>query len=177
MPERPDECSHCKKAVTVGYTEIIAESHSCLQMCADCPIFQQKMTGSRQSANPKLSGKDMGLCCGSCGTTLDSIQTGNPVGCSECYTVFEELIIEELLTLQMLPTRLQKKINRKKSQPLHIGKSPKIPLEIPASSQLTALNEALNDALKKENYEQAAWLRDQIKDLMDKPNARKKSSS
>jgi protein arginine kinase activator len=30
------------------------------------------------------------------------------------------------------------------------------------------LNEALNEALKRENYEQAAFLRDQIKALMEK---------
>jgi len=177
MPERPDECSHCKKAINVVYTEILSSTSSCLHMCEDCPILQHKMTGVKSSANAKVAEKEMGLCCGSCGTTLESVQTGNPLGCSECYSLFEELIIEELLTLEMLPGRLQKKLNRKKSQPLHIGKSPETPVEIPASSRLTALNEALNDALKKENYEQAAWLRDQIKDLMDKPNASKKTPS
>ena len=79
--------------------------------------------------------------------------------------------------MDMLPARLEKGISRKKSQPLHIGKSPSIPVEMPASSRLTALNEALNEALKKENYEQAAWLRDQIKDLMEKTDDRKKTSS
>jgi protein-arginine kinase activator protein McsA len=35
---------------------------------------------------------------------------------------------------------------------------------------LTALNEALNEALKAENYEEAAMLRDQIKQIMEKKN-------
>jgi protein arginine kinase activator len=30
------------------------------------------------------------------------------------------------------------------------------------------LNEALNETLKKEDYEQAAWLRDQIKAITEK---------
>jgi protein arginine kinase activator len=34
--------------------------------------------------------------------------------------------------------------------------------------QLTTLNEALNEALEKEQYEQAAWLRDQIKEWKEK---------
>jgi len=32
---------------------------------------------------------------------------------------------------------------------------------------MASLNEALNEALKRENYEQAAWLRDQIKNLKE----------
>jgi len=51
---------------------------------------------------------------------------------------------------------------------LHLGKTPTKPVTIPTSSRLTALNEALNEALKKENYEQAAWIRDQIKALTEK---------
>lgn len=63
----------------------------------------------------------------------------------------------------------------KKTQPLHVGKTPNKPLTIPSSSRLKTLNEALNEALKKENYEQAAWIRDQIKDLTEKgPNDGKK---
>lgn len=177
MPDRPVECSHCKKPIKVIYKEIINETLTCTHMCGECPILMQKMTGELSDTKRKRSETDMGLCCGNCGTTLESIQTGNPLGCSECYSVFGDLIMQELLSLDMIPARLQKGLGRKKSQPLHIGKSPSTPVEIPASSRLTALNEALNDALKKENYEQAAWLRDQIKDLMDKPDERKKTSS
>ena len=177
MPDRPVECSHCKKDITVTYKEIIEGTIACTSMCAECPILAQKMTGVLAKEGEKKAGKEMGLCCGSCGTTLESIKMGNPLGCSECYSVFGELIIEELFTMDMLPSRLDKGISRKKSQPLHIGKSPSTPVEIPASSRLTALNEALNEALKKENYEQAAWLRDQIKDLMEKTDDRKKAPS
>jgi protein arginine kinase activator len=177
MSERPVECSHCKKPIQVIYKEIVEETVTCTHMCEDCPILQQKMTGELKEGKRKKSDIDTGLCCGSCGTTLESIQTGNPLGCSECYNVFGDILMQELLSMGMLPARLQKNLGRKKSQPLHIGKTPSTPVEIPASSRLTALNEALNEALKKENYEQAAWLRDQIKDLMDNPNERKKTTS
>jgi protein arginine kinase activator len=177
MPDRPDECSHCKKPIKVIYKEIIQETMTCTHMCEDCPILQQKLKGQQKVSKKKKSEKDTGLCCGSCGTTLESILTGNPLGCSECYNVFEEIILNELLSMDMIPSRLKKGMGRKKSQPLHIGKSPTTPVEIPSSSRLTALNEALNEALKKENYEQAAWLRDQIKDLMEKPDETKKSPS
>ncbi|HEY5259392.1 MAG TPA: UvrB/UvrC motif-containing protein, partial [Rhabdochlamydiaceae bacterium] len=56
----------------------------------------------------------------------------------------------------------------KKTKPLHSGRSPQQSLHILPINQLSTLHDALNDALKKENYEQAAWLRDQIKALNEK---------
>ncbi len=93
---------------------------------------------------------------------------GNPVGCFECYSVFGELLIGELIAQNKIPSRLRKGINLRRSQPLHIGKTPDKPLNIPSSNRLTALNEALNEALQVENYEEAAMLRDQIKQIMEK---------
>ena len=177
MPDRPEECSHCKKPIKVTYKEIVSENITCTHMCEDCPIFLKKMKGQTAAVKKKKSEKDMGLCCGNCGTTLESILTGNPLGCEQCYEFFQENLVKELVALDLIPKNLTKGIGRKKSASLHIGKTPESQVEIPSSSRLTALNEALNEALKKENYEQAAWLRDQIKDLMDKPDDRKKTTS
>lgn len=62
---------------------------------------------------------------------------------------------------------LDEKAEKKKAKPVHLGKSPSNPAVITPSEKLSSLNTALNDALKKENYEQAAKIRDQIKDLED----------
>jgi protein-arginine kinase activator protein McsA len=77
-------------------------------------------------------------------------------------------LITELISEDAVPSHLKKGIATKKNQPLHIGKSPDHVQTAPSSSRLTALNEELNEALKKENYEKAAWLRDQIKALLEK---------
>ncbi len=95
----------------------------------------------------------------------ESVKTGNPLGCPECYLVFADVLLAELIAKHALPIHVK---NTKKTQPLHFGKSPHRALSLPTSSRLMALNEALNDALKKENYEQAAWLRDQIRALLEK---------
>lgn len=170
MAERPVDCSHCKKPIKVIYKEIIENSITCTEMCADCPILQLKLHG--QSLEPQkregLTETEAGVCCGNCRTTLESIKMGNPLGCSECYAVFADVLISELSAADKIPSRLKKDSAAKKTLPLHIGKTPNKPLVIPSSSRLTALNEALNEALKKENYEQAAWIRDQIKDLTSK---------
>jgi protein arginine kinase activator len=170
MAERPVECSHCKKSIKVIYKEIVDNSIICTETCADCPVLQQKLHGQSIEITPRegLTETEAGLCCGNCRTSLESIKMGNPVGCSECYAVFSDVLIAELIATDKIPGPLKKEIALKKTQPLHIGKSPNKPLTIPSSSRLTALNEALNDALKRENYEQAAWIRDQIKALMNK---------
>ena len=170
MADRPVECSNCKKPIHVIYKEIVGASIICTEMCSDCPVLQQKLHG-KESPVPKagkLAEGETGLCCNNCRTTLESIKMGNPLGCSECYEVFSDVLVGELSAQGKIPARIKKEIAVKKSMPLHLGKTPEKPLEIPASSRLTALNEALNEALKKENYEQAAWLRDQIKALTEK---------
>ena len=169
MADRPVECSHCKRPIKVIYKEMVSDSIICTEMCAECPILEQRLHGQTkaEASTEGLKEGEAGLCCNNCRTTLESVQTGNPLGCPECYAVFADVLITEMLDAEVIP----KSITVKKNQPLHIGKTPNNPLTIPSSSRLTALNEALNEALKKENYEQAAWLRDQIKALQEKgPN-------
>ncbi len=170
MSERNIECNHCKKPVKVIYKEIVGELIIETEMCGDCPILQQKLHGKAQIPlnRENLSVEERGLCCGTCRTTLESVQTGNPLGCSECYAVFSDILVSELKATHKISPRLKKEQIMKKNQPLHIGKTSGKTAEIPVSSRLTALNEALNDAVRKENYEQAAWIRDQIKELKDK---------
>lgn len=171
MVERPIECSHCKKPIQVVYKEIVGASIICTEMCADCPILQQKLHGSGQPGKPSgIPGeKETGLYCGNCHTGLDSVKMGNFLGCSTCYSVFGDLLVNELIAQGRLPPHLIKNLKNKKNIPLHNGKTPENPVVIPPSSRLVTLNEALNDALKRENYEQAAWIRDQIKALKEPP--------
>lgn len=165
MPDRPLECSECKKPVTVHYTEIVGESMIQTCMCADCPELQKRLHGipQWQSDSEGLEGA-AGLACGNCGTSLDAVRMGNDLGCCDCYEVFGDVLIQELLSSKKVPSRIA---NNKKSTPIHIGRNPGESPEINISLRLLALNEALNETLKKEDYEQAAWLRDQIKALTD----------
>lgn len=170
MADRPVECTgHCKRPTKVTYKEIVGDAVTITEMCAECPVYEQKLHGQIKALGIEgLAEGEAGLCCGNCRTSLESVLTGNPLGCSECYAVFSELLISELIAEDAIPSQLKKSIGAKKSQTLHVGKTPMHTVTLPASSRLTALNEALNDALKKENYEQAAWLRDQIKALIEK---------
>lgn len=166
LPDRPLECSECKKPIAVQYTEIANGNIIRTCMCADCPVLRNKLHGVPhiETTSGKREGS-MSLACGNCGTALDAIRVGTPLGCDVCYEVFDDVLLPEMLAANKIPPRIA---NNKKSTPIHIGRSAGEIQEISPSLRLLALNEALNEMLKSEDYEQAAWLRDQIKALTDK---------
>lgn len=162
--ERPIECSECKRSIAVHYTEIVGNTISHVYMCNECPILRHRLHGTPHIEHTGAhSSAETGLACGNCGTTLDAIRLGTPLGCNVCYEVFDGIILPEMLAAHKLPPRIT---NGKKSA--HRGRSPGEIQEISPSLRLLALNEALNEMLKTEDYEQAALLRDQIKALTEK---------
>lgn len=170
-PEKSLECTECKRPVKVHYTEISGDKVTHTGMCDICPVLQRKLRGSSPSTYVEITeeGKT-GLVCGECGTTLETIQTGNPVGCSVCYEIFGDIIFSELNTLKKIPKQIRE---QSKTKSYHIGRSPGEAQEISPSLRLLALNEALDETLKREDYEQAALLRDQIKALTEGKNDKK----
>ncbi len=170
MTERPVECSHCKKTISVEYKEITEDSTITTNMCSDCPLLERKLHGQANATAPLegWSEQQAGVCCGNCGTNLEWIKMGNTLGCPECYDVFSDVLLANLLETEKIPSRLKKRVKMKSHLPLHVGRSPHEEGGIAPSEQITSLSEALKEALKKENYEQAAWLRDQIKSLLEK---------
>lgn len=165
LPDRPIECGGCKKSIAVKYTEIIGQQINNTCMCADCPVLERRLKGTPAGGNkPRWEGST-GLACGNCGTTLEALRVGTPLGCNECYEVFGDVIINDLLKAGKVPPRIA---TTKRTTPIHIGRAPGETQEINPSLRLLALNEALRETLKREDYEQAAMLRDQIKELTDK---------
>jgi len=166
VPDRPLECSECKKPIAIHYTEIVSSTMTHTSMCADCPVVQRRLYGDRfapTEGNQQSDGR-AGLACGNCETTLEAVHMGSLLGCSVCYEIFEDALISELGAMEKIPPRM---LTMRKSQPLHLGRTQGETQEISAAMRLLALNEALTETLQREDYEQAAWLRDQIKALTD----------
>lgn len=165
FPDRPLECGECKKPIAIRYTEIVGDTITNTSMCADCPELQRRLHGTLpQELISNQTGSVADLECENCGTTLEEIRRGHRLGCPECYRVFENILLIEIQAADALPLRMT---TNKKGLPLHIGRSPGESLAINPSSRLLALNEALRETLNREDYEQAAWLRDQIKALTE----------
>ena len=92
------------------------------------------------------------LKCPSCGLSYDDFKQKGRLGCGKCYETFRRLLLP-----------LIKKIH---SATRHTGKAP-LHLEKRVSSQLKIkeLHQHLQRAIQLEEYEEAAKLRDQIKEL------------
>lgn len=170
LPDRPLECSgECRRPIQVIYTEIMGKNISRFAMCAECPVLRQKLQGGGPTV--QVSGKTPAcLVCGGCGLTLDEVKMGSPLGCPLCYEIFGEEVIHELAQLERLPPKFA---FQKKGEPLHTGRSPGQQQEIDPSLKLMALQQALHETLGREDYEQAALLRDQIREIEEKSKSAK----
>lgn len=85
--------------------------------------------------------------CAHCGTTLDRLSKSNRVGCAECYEVFAEEIDQILF---------EEIGNNRKTLDYDIQSN---------EEKIIILQEKLDSAIKDEEYELAALLRDEIKKI------------
>lgn len=167
MPDRPLDCNECKRPLAVCYTQIIGDKMSRVVMCADCPHLERRLYGTirKEPVPEKQDANVLDLECGNCGTKLEEVRTGHELGCPTCYDVFADVIINDLTNAHFISSHLT---SNKKTMPLHVGRMPGEVAEINPTLRLIALNEALDEMLIREDYEQAALLRDQIKTFKEK---------
>ncbi len=165
MADRPLDCTECKRPLAVCYTEIVDNKMTRTVMCASCPHLEKRLYGIFHKVDSQKEHMGTALACGNCGVSLDAIRMGHLLGCGECYSVFGETLTDELLKENRISRHLT---SNKKTQPLHIGRAPGEVTEISPTLKLIALNEALDETLIREDYEQAALLRDQIREIKEK---------
>lgn len=107
------------------------------------------------------------LACPGCGMTLEEFNQTGRMGCSQCYHTFSEPI-EQLL-------------HRIHGHARHTGKRPGQSVaghavegrtEEPAADAIERLKSELADAIREEAYEKAAELRDRIRELEHRREAK-----
>jgi protein arginine kinase activator len=92
--------------------------------------------------------------CPECGMTADAFKKGGNLGCPRCYSVFDALITPLLPGMH--------------SGVVHRGKIPARSLANGSTDDLIAdLEASLREAVKTEDYERAARLRDRIRQLRE----------
>ena len=121
------------------------------------------MFGESLLLNPAAST----LRCSTCGTTFEDIASLGKAGCPNCYKTFEK--------------EFKSSLNSIHGNVNHIGKRPKTVSfsqtvdeskkeQESVEQKIARLKNKLNNAVKEENFEEAARLRDLINDLKGERN-------
>jgi len=106
---------------------------------------------AQEAGAPTIPKKEELQTCLSCGQTYRSFKESGRLGCASCYDAFEE---------RLLP--LLKKVQKGDR---HIGKRPLGLAEPSREERLVELRKDLQRAITREEFERAARLRDEIRDL------------
>ena len=159
-------CSICKeKPATVHLTQIVGDKMQKLDLCEDCA----KAKGLNDPGNIGLADLDLvlglgasqqveqaaggtELKCPRCGFSQADFKKSGRLGCPECYMTFAEAL-EGLLKTMHKGTR-------------HEGKVPEaLRATREQSDRLKLLQKKLAKAIEQEHFEEAAQLRDEIKQI------------
>ena len=172
-------CDICQKnQATVHLTEIVDDQMSELHLCEECARKKSSQMESQFGLSDLLAGladfekpseeKDLALLkCPNCGLTYKDFKKIGRLGCGECYAAFKKFLVP-----------LLKRIH---GSGAHCGKCP-VPVKAPAArsakrkaADLTELRCRLQKAIEMEAYEEAAKIRDQIKELQEKEEEKGKN--
>jgi protein arginine kinase activator len=154
-------CNNCgKEPAKIHYKEMkdneVTEYHLC-EKCAmekgiQIPHKKQPFSISNILAGmAEEIGSDMTE-CRSCGLTYREFRDVGRLGCSDCYEAFKE--------------QLKPLLRRIHGSNVHIGKSPKLSQGIfEKRREIENLKITLSRSVESEDFEKAAEIRDQIRDL------------
>jgi protein arginine kinase activator len=177
MEEKPFECTGCKRKATITYKKIKCGEINSSKMCSMCPILQANI-GIPIGDNSLTSNTfDLEKKCHNCSTNLHEVSTEGKLGCPQCYQTFEDFLLSKLSESDTIPLKSDSDIFRKKTIPIHLGNSPEILKGDETRKKLESLQSALEESLASENFERAALLRDQIKNLERKSYDKERKAS
>ena len=171
------KCDICAKVdATVHLTEIIDNKMTKLHLCEECAKNKGAEMEEHFGLSDLLAGladfeakvtpkKEARIKCPKCGLTYQDFKKTGRLGCGECYAAFER--------------SLAPLIKRIHGGATHLGKAPGKMSKVPkAQKVLSKKKEAVNTleemqarlqrAIKLEEFEDAAKLRDRIRELEKK---------
>ena len=159
------QCQICNtNDATIHLTEIADGVRTEIHVCEQCAVEQDIAVKSHipinellsnllasQPTDAELAGRaEKEVVCPNCGFTLAQFQKEGTLGCPADYEVFEE----------MLRPLIEKAHDGKTT---HVGKIPSsAPLDTKEQMKLLSLRQRLEAAVRNEDYELAAKLRDEI---------------
>ena len=168
-------CNFCENKASVFLTQLVDGQMKKVCLCEGCAKERGVTDPTGFSLADMLLGAPPGMSvsapasavvhtsggkqCPACGFTLDDLRRVRRFGCSECYHTFRD-------ELGNILRGMHKNSN-------HVGKVPKGQMEVEVRAQrLEELRSRLDQAVNSENYEEAAGLRDEIRQLEYLPESK-----
>ena len=160
------KCQHCEKPATFHITELTgpkpAEFHLC-EIHAKLYLMQPEQAGAQAPTLANVLSQQLNItqtaeelakldqrACPQCGITFFEFRNQGRLGCAHDYVFFE--------------AELDPLISNIHGATQHVGKRPKHgDVGIEKHSDLVRLRKELDKAIKREDYELASKLRDQIR--------------
>ncbi|MBI5873055.1 MAG: UvrB/UvrC motif-containing protein [Candidatus Omnitrophica bacterium] len=170
-------CNLCNKnQATVHLTEIVDDQMSELHLCDECARKKSMQMEQQFGLSDLLAGlvdygKQLGgaekdspaMQCANCGLTYEDFRKIGRLGCSECYTSFAKYLGPLLKRIHGASMHTGK---------MPPGQAPEAPrpqkAKITKESTIDELKSSLQQAIEHEEFEDAARLRDKIKELEQK---------
>ena len=158
------KCEICgaRKAV-IHIRQVIGKEWVDLHLCEECAL-ERGISGEGEHVELSISNMLNGLLdigelkdrknaiCPQCGSTWESIQKREKFGCAECYSTFSReihFLLEKMGAQSTQRGKLPRGLSTYKRYLVDVVK----------------LKEGLKQALKREDYEKAARIRDRIREL------------
>jgi protein arginine kinase activator len=163
------KCDFCEKKATVFLTQLVEGQMKKVCLCDGCAkergvtdptgfSLADLLLGGLPGGPGTVTGKvsqpapGNGKKCATCGFTLDDLRRVRRFGCSDCYATFSEEVAQMVRGMHKGSS--------------HIGKVPEGLMAIQFRSQrIEELRSRLDQAIASESYEEAAGIRDEIRNL------------
>lgn len=154
---KPEQCSHCNKPATIHLTQIVDGQIHKVDLCEDCP-HKQAVTDPEAFSLADFLLKPQtqmmareNLKCEACGFTPADFKKLGRFGCPKCYESFKGM-------LRPMLSNMHKGLEHEGKVPSHVLS------RLAFRMELSTLQKALKAAVKAENFEEAARLRDVLRD-------------
>jgi protein arginine kinase activator len=156
------KCQRCPKQATYHITEVLGDEKFVeLHLCENCAkehlsepnqSLKKVAAGGKVAAEPATAADPNGKHCDACGLKFVEFRNAGRLGCPHDYDAFREELLPLLESIH--------------GDVKHQGKTPRrLPKAKSTQSELVQLRKKLAKAVTDEAYEEAAKLRDRIKQL------------
>jgi protein arginine kinase activator len=163
------KCDFCDKKATVFLTQLVEGQMKKVCLCEQCAkergvtdptgfsladllLGGIPATAPQAPSHPATGSRGGGRKCPTCGFTLDDLRRIRRFGCGDCYATFSEEVGQMVRGMHKGTS--------------HVGKVPAGLMAMQVLHQrLEELRARLDQAIASESYEEAAGIRDEIRNL------------